>query len=153
MKPDDELPVELRCAVAIVRGETVLLLQREDEGDWVLPGGTPRPHEGLGSCARREAREETGLDVHPNRCALVLEVNDPVSRRRVVELVFAADETDTSAPVSGEPGRKPVWVGLGELKTLALRPPIGGFLPDLAHRRGEYARYLGNMWRPEQGDW
>jgi 8-oxo-dGTP diphosphatase len=152
MKPDDELPVELRCAVAVVRGDAVLLLRRPDHGDWVLPGGTPRQHESMGSCARREIREETGLDVHPSRLALVLEVNDPVSRRRVVELVFVADEFDTSAPLTGEPGRPPGGVRWDELRNLTLRPPIGGFLPDLARRRGEYARYLGNLWRPEQGD-
>ena len=67
MKPDDESPVELRCAVAVVRGDAVLLLQRPEYGDWVLPGGTPRQHESMGSCARRETREETGLDVHPSR--------------------------------------------------------------------------------------
>jgi 8-oxo-dGTP diphosphatase len=149
MRSDDDSPVELRCAVAVIRGDAVLLLHRQDHGDWVLPGGTPRQHESMGSCARRETREETGLDVHPSRCALILEVNDPVARRRVVELVFVADEFDTSAPVSGEPGRKPVWIGWDELQKVMLRPEIGGFLPDLARRRGEYARYLGNMWRPE----
>jgi 8-oxo-dGTP diphosphatase len=148
----DESLVELRCAVAVVRGDAVLLLRRPDDGDWVLPGGRPRPHESMGSCARREVREETGLDVHPSRCALVLEVNDPVSQRRMVELVFAADEFDTSAHISGEAGREPVWVGWDELKGVKLRPPIAGFPPDLARRRGEYARYLGNMWRPDWDD-
>ena len=152
MNPSDESPVELRCAVAVVRGDAVLLLHRPDHGDWVLPGGRPRQHESMGSCARREIREETGLDVHPSRCALVLEVNDPVARRRVVELVFAADEFDASAPVRGEPGRTPVWMRWDELKNVTLRPPIAGFLPELAQRRGEYARYLGNMWRPGQDD-
>ncbi len=147
---DDSL-VELRCSVAVVRGDAVLLVQRPDRGDWVLPGGRPHPHEGMASCARRETREETGLDVYPNRCALVLEVNDPVARHRIVELVFIAEEFDTVKAVTGEPGRRPVWVGWDELKTITtLRPPIAGFLPDL--RRGGYARYLGNMWRPEPGD-
>ena len=146
---DDEYMVELRCAVAVVRGDAVLLLQRPEHHDWVLPGGRPRQHESMGSCARREVREETGLDVHPSRCAFVLEVNDPVLRRRVVELVFAADEFDTSTSLEGEPGRQPLWVGWDDLKGVNLRPPIAGFLPDLARGRSEYARYLGNMWRPD----
>jgi len=148
---DDSL-VELRCAVALIRRDAVLLLQRVDHGDWVLPGGRPREHENMGSCARRETREETGLDVHPNRCGLVLEVNDPIARRRIVELVFVADEFDTSTLLVGEPGRRPVWVGFDELKALTLRPPIAGFLPDLARRRGQHGRYLGNMWRADLGD-
>jgi len=104
------------------------------------------------SCARRETREETGLSVHPNRCGLILEVNDPIARRRIVELVFVADEFDASARLSGEPGRCPVWVGWDDLKGLILRPPIGGFLPELARRDGVFGRYLGNMWRPPRGD-
>jgi hypothetical protein len=41
----------------------------------------------------------------PNgRHALVLEVNDPVARHRVVELVFIAEEFDTVAMVTGKPG-------------------------------------------------
>jgi 8-oxo-dGTP diphosphatase len=147
MTTTDESPVELRCAVAIVRGDAVLLLRRPEHNDWVLPGGRPRQHESMASCARREVREETGLDVHPSRCALVLEVNNPVARRRLVELVFVADEFDTSMPLHSEPGREAVWVSLSEVKDVALRPPIGGYLPDLA-RRDSYARYLGNMWRP-----
>jgi 8-oxo-dGTP diphosphatase len=140
--------VELRCAVAVIRGDAVLLVQRPDQGDWVLPGGRPHPHEGMASCARRETREETGLDVYPNKCALVLEVNDSLTGRRIVELVFIAEEFDTIRPIAGESGRRPVWVGWDELKTVTLHPPIAGFLPEL--RRGGYARYLGNMWRPEQ---
>jgi len=151
MNPDNEPPVELRCAVAIVRGNRVLLLRRPEYDDWVLPGGRPRRHENMGSCARREVREETGLDVHPSRCALVLEVSDPLTRRRIVELVFVADEFDTSTAVHSEPGREAVWVGLTELRDVKLRPPIGGYLPDLARRSDSYARYLGNMWRPESG--
>lgn len=112
MKSTDESLVELRCAMAIVRKDAVLLLQRDD-GDWVLPGGRPRSHESMVSCVRRETREETGLDIEPSGCALILEVNDPYSRRRIVELVFLADKFDSSAPTGGEPGRTPTWVSWG----------------------------------------
>lgn len=70
MSSADDSLVELRCAVAVVSRDTVLLQQRYDHGDWVLPGGRPRDHESMQSCARRETREETGLDVHPNRCSI-----------------------------------------------------------------------------------
>jgi 8-oxo-dGTP diphosphatase len=147
MKSADDSLVELRCAVAIVRRDAVLLLQR-DGGDWVLPGGRPRPHESMGSCVRRETREETGLDIHPLGCALVLEVNDPQSRRRIVELVFLADKFDPAAPLTGEPGRRPMWVDWEDLRELALHPPIAGFLRDLSRGDAKHARYLGNLWRP-----
>ncbi|HTQ18901.1 NUDIX hydrolase [Mycobacterium sp.] len=148
MTSADESLVELRCAVAVVRSDAVLLLQRDECGDWVLPGGRPRPHESMASCARREVREETGLDIQPAGCALVLEVNDPETRRRVVELIFLADEFDTTVQLCGEPGRRPSWVGWHDLKDVVLRPPIAGYLPALTRRHGTYARYLGNLWRP-----
>ena len=150
--PQDDSLVELRCAVVVIRNNSVLLLERPDSGDWVLPGGRPHAHENMGSCARREVREETGLDVHPNRCGLVLEVNDPRSHRRVVELVFLADDPGTTTPLVGEPRRLPQWVELGAIRSLPLRPPIAGFLPDLAGRGATLGRYIGNVWRPQPGD-
>ncbi|SBS78151.1 NUDIX hydrolase [uncultured Mycobacterium sp.] len=151
MTVDDDSPVDLRCAVAVIRGDSILLVQRHDRGDWVLPGGRPRAHENMGSCARREVREETGLDVHPNQCGLVLEVNDPVHHHRIVELVFIAEWFDDSRHLVGEPGRDPQWVDLPTAKRLPLSPPIGGFLFDLAHGRGQIGRYVGNLWRPVRG--
>ena len=152
MYPAHESLVELRCAVAVVRRDTVLLVQRHDHGDWVLPGGRPRNHGSMQSCARRETREETGLDVHPNRCGLVLEVNDPITRRRIMELVLVADEFDASARLSGERDRRPGWVSWDDLKGLTVRPPIGGFLPELARRGGALGCSLGNVWRAQWGD-
>jgi 8-oxo-dGTP diphosphatase len=143
----DNSLVELRCAVVVVRGDAVLLLHRHDRGDWVLPGGRLRPHESMGSCVR-ETREETGLDIQPVGCALVAEINDPRTRRRVVELVFPADEFDTAAPMIDEPGPRPLWVPWEDLKGVQPRPPIAGFPPELARRQGKNARYLGNLWRP-----
>lgn len=32
---------------------------------WALPGGMLIPHESIGGCAKREVKEETGLDVYP----------------------------------------------------------------------------------------
>jgi ADP-ribose pyrophosphatase YjhB (NUDIX family) len=150
MTPANDSLVELRCAVVVIRADAVLLVQRPDRRDWVLPGGRPHAHEGMVACARRETREETGLNVYPNRCGLVLEVNNRLTGRRIVELIFIAEEFDTASPVVGELGRRPAWVSWEKLKTITLHPPIADFLPDL--RRGGYARYLGNMWRSEPGD-
>ncbi len=41
----------------------VLLQRRSDDGLWGLPGGALEPGESLEEAARREIREETGLDV------------------------------------------------------------------------------------------
>ncbi|MDX8456625.1 NUDIX domain-containing protein [Mesorhizobium sp. VK9D] len=60
-------------SVAIVRGETVLLVKRArapSQGLYAYPGGKVEPGETLAQAAARELQEETGLeasDYHPLR--------------------------------------------------------------------------------------
>jgi ADP-ribose pyrophosphatase YjhB (NUDIX family) len=41
----------------------ILLHRRSDNGQWALPGGVMEIGESIADCARREVREETGLEV------------------------------------------------------------------------------------------
>ena len=45
----------------------VLLIRRRDNGFWALPGGCQDLGETPAECARRECREETGLEVQITR--------------------------------------------------------------------------------------
>lgn len=145
--------VDLRCSVIVFRNDSVLLVRRDRHGDWVLPGGNPEPAETTGSCARREVREETGLEVHPGRCAFVLETIDPERTRRVIEIVFLGTESRREQPIAREPGLMPLFVPLDDLQALPLRPPLAGHLRGLAGTKLlQTAPYLGNLWRPQQED-
>lgn len=150
----DETLVGLRCSEMIFRQDDVLLLHRLDPDEWVLPGGRPRPGESLVSCARREVQEETGLEIVPGRCVLVLEVAAPDCASRTVELVFlGAPIAGEQCLHGGEPGRRPTWVPLTQIRPTRLRPPVGGHLRALAQGGRGGAAYLGNVWRPaETGD-
>ena len=67
--------------VVIHRGR-VLLIRRGGEplkGEWSIPGGLVELGEGLEEAARRELKEETGLDAKPFE---VLEVFDRIFRER-----------------------------------------------------------------------
>ena len=144
--------IELRCSAVVVRQRTVLLVHRVGgpARDWVLPGGTPRRGESMAACARREVREETGLDVNPDRVAFVLEVVGPDDGPRTVDIVFSAtDPAPGRQPEEHERGLAPVFVPVDDLHQLDLRPPLTGHLRAMLSRRGElYAPYLANLWRP-----
>jgi 8-oxo-dGTP pyrophosphatase MutT (NUDIX family) len=145
--------LELRCSAIVLRRRTVLLVHRTGPGDWVLPGGTPRPGESMAACARREVREETGMLADPTGVAFVLEASEVASRRHTVDLVFvAAEHGDLAQPISAEPGLLPRFVPLDELSGIDLRPPLAGHLRGLLTRRLPYAPYLGNLWRPLAGE-
>lgn len=53
--------------VAIFKDGKVLLTRREDFLVWCLPGGSVDPNESVAEAARREVREETGLEVRLSR--------------------------------------------------------------------------------------
>lgn len=57
----------LGVTVAIIEGDTILLTLREDFEVWCLPGGGVDEGESLADAARREVREETGLEVELTR--------------------------------------------------------------------------------------
>lgn len=47
--------------VVVTEGESLLLVKRNDNGLWGLPGGSLEPGESMEEVARRELFEETGL--------------------------------------------------------------------------------------------
>jgi len=147
--------IDLRCSAIVIRQRTVLLVHRAGgpARDWVLPGGTPRLGESMAACARREVREETGLDVNPDRIVFVLEVVGPEDAPRTVDIVFSAtDSAPGRPPREHERGLVPVFVPVDDLHELDLRPPLAGHLRAMLSRRGElYAPYLANLWRPARG--
>jgi 8-oxo-dGTP pyrophosphatase MutT (NUDIX family) len=154
----DETPVDLRCSVVVVRDGEILLVHRSakphdwQDGDWVLPGGRPRPGESMIACARRETIEETGLDVVIGRCLFVLDVGAPPHDERTVELVFSATPPRSGRPESREPDRHVELVPLPMARQLRLRPPIVGYLQSAVERHEPGAAYLGNLWRHDRHD-
>ncbi|GGK79848.1 NUDIX hydrolase [Mangrovihabitans endophyticus] len=141
--------VHLRCSAVVLRGDTILLLQR-DAGDWVLPGGTPGFGEGTAACAIREVREETGLSVNVLSVAFLLETTNLDYGQHLIEIVFQAEAADPHAqPQPCEPGLTPSFVDLADIGRLPMRPPIAGHLRKLAFTPTHGATvYLGNVWRP-----
>jgi 8-oxo-dGTP diphosphatase len=145
-------PISVRCSALVLQGDSVLLVQRRRSGtdDYVLPGGTPRRAESMGSCVRREVAEETGLQVNVERVAFVLESRGHTQEAFTLDLVFTASVVDArQRPEAHEPGLRPAFHPLDELAGLPMRPPIAGHIRALASGgRGGTGVYLGNLWRP-----
>ena len=79
---DREFPTRpwVGLGAIVFRGDRVLLAQRGKPprmGSWSLPGGAQHLGETAEECARRELREETGIEVGP---LLLADVIDVISR-------------------------------------------------------------------------
>ncbi|MGD9046528.1 MAG: NUDIX hydrolase [Anaerolineae bacterium] len=73
--------------VIIREGDRILLIRRDKEpskGRWTFPGGAVELGEPLAHAARREAREETGLEVEIGEVAAVIDnmIHDEAGRIR-----------------------------------------------------------------------
>lgn len=96
-------PLHSVCVAAVIVNEhgQVLLTQRRDNGHWEPPGGVLELSESITDGLRREVREETGLEIEPDRLTGVYK-NMP---RGIVALVFRArviggaqaDQTDETS--------------------------------------------------------
>jgi 8-oxo-dGTP diphosphatase len=151
---DDPLPVDqirLRVAVCVLDGDRILLAEhlKHDRRYWLLPGGGVDVGESLADAARRELREETGLEIEIGRLLLVCEAigHDGAGFRHIVQVVHAG------RVVGGElrPGRdgrlvEVAWRQVGDLPDLPFFPPIASQLAELCAERLEGpVRFLGNV--------
>jgi 8-oxo-dGTP diphosphatase len=105
----------------IVRDGRALIVKRAHEprkGEWSLPGGLLHLGESLSDAARREVKEETGLDVHP---AAIIETFDRVHRdpdgriRYHFVIVDFVCESREGEAVAGSDAEAVAWATAAEL--------------------------------------
>jgi len=130
MKRDyPEQPI-IGVGAVIVDGGRVLLVRRDTEplrGEWSLPGGMLELGERLREGVRREALEETGMEVEPRE---VLDVFDSIFTDALGRTQYHYVLIDYLCwPVSGEarPGSDVSdvrWVGLSALPAMGLRETV-----------------------------
>jgi ADP-ribose pyrophosphatase YjhB (NUDIX family) len=117
--------------VVLVNDGQLLLIKRGNEpgkGLWAVPGGKVRLGEGLAEAARREAREETGLDVEIGKVAWVGEHLSDSHHIVLIDFhakviggeLAAADDADEAA-----------WVDLECLDSYPLTPTMGDLITKL----------------------
>jgi 8-oxo-dGTP diphosphatase len=77
------------AVIADPRGRVVLVMRKNEPRGWALPGGFVDWGEEIGAACRREAKEETGLDVE--LVAQLFTYSDPRRdpRKHTISTVFA----------------------------------------------------------------
>lgn len=90
----------------IRRGDEVLLVRRADNGEWTPVTGIIDPEEEPAVCARREALEETGVEIRVDRLAstsvLAGVVYDNGDRASYLDLTFACTWVSGEAHVADD---------------------------------------------------
>ena len=137
----------LGVGIVTVRGEEVLLVQRLREplqGYWTFPGGVVELGEDLRAAARREMREETGLEVEVGEIADVYERvdRDPDGRVRyhyvVVDFVARLREGSNPEPCAADDACNARWIRCREIGDYLITPGVERVL----HRAQEVLRRL-----------
>jgi acetyl-CoA carboxylase carboxyl transferase subunit beta len=118
----------LGASAVIVADGAILLVQRGHEpqlGRWSVPGGRVEPGETLAEAARREAYEETGLEVR---------IGDELWDLTIPAGDVAYEVHDFAATVTGgtlragDDAADVRWVPFGELDLLPLTDGLMGYL-------------------------
>ncbi|MCY4037688.1 MAG: NUDIX domain-containing protein [bacterium] len=124
---------ELCAGAVVVRDGAILLIRRGSppgQGLWSVPGGRVQRGETLAEAARRELREETGLDGEVGEAVGWTEL---IGRRRHYVVVdFWVAVASCSTPTAGSDAADAAWAPLGELGEWEL---VDGLLQFLADHR------------------
>jgi len=109
--------IRVHASLLIRRDDRILIVREgkaEHQGRWNLPGGHLDYEETLVGCARREAREETGLEVE---LTSLLGVYAGRMRSAVhsIRFVFLADAPRDASPTPGDDITEVRWATSAEI--------------------------------------
>jgi len=113
----------------IVRDGSILLLYREDEAHWEVPGGKVEEGESPTEAAKREAEEEIGVEVELDRPFF----SGEFQHRDEIFLwhAYLSEIAEGDPDVKEEKFGKVEWFRGSELEELDLAPNLEMVLPSL----------------------
>lgn len=121
--PHEPIQTWFIVLVAVRLGERWLLVQEARNGyPWHLPAGRVDPGESLQDAARREAMEETGINVQLDGIVRI-EHSPKADNTARIRVVFLAHPASSSVP-KHKPDQESLgagWFTLDQMRTLKLR--------------------------------
>ncbi|OKY78579.1 MAG: NUDIX family hydrolase [Candidatus Methanohalarchaeum thermophilum] len=114
-----EIPA-LAVDILICVDDEILLVERGKDpfiGKWALPGGFVERGEKVEEAAKREAREETGVQVELEKLIGVFSDPDRDPRGHVVSIVYSARTSDKAE--AGSDAAEVEWFNISNLPPLA----------------------------------
>lgn len=121
--------------VVVIEQGRLLLIKRGGEvrrGDWAIPGGKVRYGERLVDAARREVKEETGLDVALGDVVWVGEgIGDGDPPEHHFALIDFAGRVIGGSLRAGDDAAQAAFVPVGEVRSLPLTPSMYELLDHL----------------------
>jgi 8-oxo-dGTP pyrophosphatase MutT (NUDIX family) len=133
----------------------LLLVRQRDDDSWSTPGGLIEPDERPADAARREAWEETGLLVRPERVLGVYGGPDCVVRypngdeAQYVIVAFGCVVVGGQLRVDGEETTAVRYWSEAEVSSLTLAPWLRALLPVVYGRSGA-ATFEPATWEPSR---
>lgn len=134
--------MRVSAKAVIVRNDAMLVVEFDDESGlhYNLPGGGIEFNESIHDGLRREVKEETGVEVEPDRLLLVYEYFPEKCEGRygsVRKLILffrcrLSQGSEPTLPERPDPNQVAVrWIPLNELLDAPLLPNVGGRLVAL----------------------
>ena len=101
-------------------GRIVLILRKNEPRGWALPGGFVDSGEEIGAACRREAKEETGLDVE--LVTQLFTYSDPRRdpRKHTISTVYACRAKADAEPKADDDAAEARWFSEAEVPWRAL---------------------------------
>lgn len=139
-----------RVSVIIVNEKEEILLVQHKKGNrlyWVLPGGRIEYGEDFATCAVRELKEETNLDIEFGKVVFLSEAIAPDRSRHIINIYATGKILGGEMKIGDEPVLEAVdWTPIMDLEKETLYPPVAHEIIGAYKDDFKTMRYLGNLW-------
>ncbi|MGM0607484.1 MAG: NUDIX domain-containing protein [Candidatus Muiribacteriota bacterium] len=143
--------LRVRIAIIILYKDKMLFVKHRKNGReyWLLPGGGLEINETIESCAVREVKEETGLNISLGKLVFTSESINPNGKKHIINMFFLGFLKDREVKfcISDSDIYDVKFFGVDEFEEITVYPNIKKELVDAWIKNFKHnIRHLGNRW-------